>query len=138
MLKATVFPFFPSHPHDCGILTLPSLFFFVCHVHRVEEKTVDGAVRWERLWAKIRSLVCLSVLPLADVVPGGAGHCSCFELFGFDVMVDSRLSRCVVYKQLFFAATTVDFYPRWVVVVVVVVVVMVLWRWSGPRVICRF
>eukprot|EP00752_Nemacystus_decipiens_P002161 g2058.t1 len=59
----------------------------------VEETAVDGAARWERLWAKIRSLVCLSVLPLADVVPGGAEHSSCFELFGFDVMVDSRLSR---------------------------------------------
>ena len=63
---------------------------------RVEGTAVNGAVRWERLWAKIRSLVCLSVLPLADVVPGGAGHSSCFELFGFDVMVDSRLARCGV------------------------------------------
>lgn len=60
---------------------------------RVEESTTHGPERWGRLWAKIRSLVCLSVLPLADVVPGGAGHSSCFELFGFDVMVDSRLSR---------------------------------------------
>lgn len=42
---------------------------------------------------KIRSVVCLSVLPLAGVVPGGPGHASCFELFGFDVMVDSTLTR---------------------------------------------
>ncbi|CAN0382130.1 unnamed protein product, partial [Ectocarpus sp. 12 AP-2014] len=59
----------------------------------VEESSAHGVERWDRLWAKIRSLVCLTVLPLADVVPGGVGHDSCFELFGFDVMVDSRLSR---------------------------------------------
>ncbi|CAM9355606.1 unnamed protein product [Ectocarpus sp. 13 AM-2016] len=58
----------------------------------VEESSAHGVERWDRLWAKIRSLVCLTVLPLADVVPGGVGHDSCFELFGFDVMVDSRLS----------------------------------------------
>ncbi|CAM9772568.1 unnamed protein product [Ectocarpus fasciculatus] len=58
----------------------------------VEESSAHGVERWDRLWAKIRSLVCLTVLPLADVVPGGVGHESCFELFGFDVMVDSRLS----------------------------------------------
>ncbi|CAM9402734.1 unnamed protein product, partial [Laminaria digitata] len=57
----------------------------------VEESTVNGTEKWARLWTKIRSLVCLSVLPLADVVPSGAGHGSCFELFGFDIMVDSRL-----------------------------------------------
>lgn len=65
---------------------------------RVEQQSIaHGAERWQRLWAKICSLVCLTVLPLADVVPDGAGHSSCFELFGFDIMVDSRLSRyCVV------------------------------------------
>ncbi|CAM9136833.1 unnamed protein product, partial [Sphacelaria rigidula] len=59
----------------------------------VEGRSSDGYTRWAKLWTKIRSLVCLSVLPLADVVPGGAGHGSCFELFGFDVLVDSKLSR---------------------------------------------
>lgn len=62
-------------------------------IYRVEESSAHGVERWDRLWAKIRSLVCLTVLPLANVVPGGVGHGSCFELFGFDVMVDSRLSR---------------------------------------------
>ncbi|CAN0269332.1 unnamed protein product, partial [Hapterophycus canaliculatus] len=57
----------------------------------MEHSFPHGAERWQRLWAKICSLVCLTVLPLADVVPGGAGHSSCFELFGFDIMVDSRL-----------------------------------------------
>lgn len=69
---------------------MPVLSVDVC---RVEESSAHGMERWDRLWAKIRSLVCLTVLPLADVVPGGVGHDSCFELFGFDVMVDSRLSR---------------------------------------------
>lgn len=69
------------------------LCIFFCLNPRVEGAGPDGVNRWFRLWTKIRSLVCLSVLPLADVVPGGAGHGSCFELFGFDVMVDSRLKR---------------------------------------------
>ena len=59
----------------------------------MEDSFTDGAERWARLWAKIRSMVCLSVLPLVDVVPGGPEHSSCFELFGFDIMVDSKLSR---------------------------------------------
>lgn len=79
---------------------------------RVEEATTDGSRRWSRLWTKIRSLVCLSVLPLADVVPGGPGHGSCFELFGFDIMVDSKLNRCFCFRTNIFMKILGSVHPQ--------------------------
>ena len=43
---------------------------------------------WEKLWIKIESIIILTCINLAAVMPDM--DC-CFELFGFDVMVDSNM-----------------------------------------------
>lgn len=45
-------------------------------------------MNWEKLWVKIESIIILTVINLAGTIPDL--DC-CFELFGFDVMVDSNL-----------------------------------------------
>ncbi len=45
-------------------------------------------MNWETLWIKIESIIILTLISLAGTVPDL--NC-CFELFGFDIMVDSNL-----------------------------------------------
>jgi hypothetical protein len=45
-------------------------------------------VNWEKLWIKIESIIILTVINLAPSIPNL--DC-CFELLGFDVMIDSNL-----------------------------------------------
>jgi Tubulin-tyrosine ligase family len=45
-------------------------------------------LNWEKLWVKIESIIILTVINLAGSIPDLS--CS-FELFGFDVMVDSNM-----------------------------------------------
>ena len=43
---------------------------------------------WDKLWVKIESIIILTCINLANSIPDL--DC-CFELFGFDVMIDSNL-----------------------------------------------
>lgn len=43
---------------------------------------------WDSLWVRIETIIVLTLLPLAPEVPNLG---CCFELFGFDVIVDSGL-----------------------------------------------
>lgn len=43
---------------------------------------------WDQIWVKIESIIILTIINLAGALPDL--DC-CFELFGFDVMVDSNL-----------------------------------------------
>ena len=45
-------------------------------------------LNWEKLWIKIEQIIILTCLNLASQIPDL--DC-CFELFGFDVIVDSNL-----------------------------------------------
>ena len=48
----------------------------------------DQRLDWETLWVRIETIILLTLLPLAPEVPDLP---CCFELFGFDVLVDSAL-----------------------------------------------
>ena len=52
------------------------------------EDLCDQGLNWEKLWVKIESIIILTVINLAGHIPDL--DC-CFELFGFDIMVDSQL-----------------------------------------------
>jgi hypothetical protein len=48
----------------------------------------DSRLRSPLLWARIRSILCLTLLSIASQMPDAVG---CFELLGYDVIVDENL-----------------------------------------------
>ena len=45
-------------------------------------------MNWEKLWVRIESIITLTAINLAGAMPDL--DC-CFELFGFDIMVDNQM-----------------------------------------------
>ncbi|KAJ3044370.1 putative tubulin polyglutamylase ttll2 [Rhizophlyctis rosea] len=44
---------------------------------------------WERIWRKIQGIIILTLLPVSSEIPANVE--GCFELYGFDVLVDEQM-----------------------------------------------
>ncbi|GAX74993.1 hypothetical protein CEUSTIGMA_g2439.t1 [Chlamydomonas eustigma] len=64
-----------------------------CSLHRLKELLATQGVEWQPLWERIQEVVLVALFAAQDAIP----HCvNSFELFGFDVMIDSSLKVWII------------------------------------------
>ncbi|KAJ3039856.1 putative tubulin polyglutamylase ttll2, partial [Rhizophlyctis rosea] len=59
-------------------------------VGRLREWFLNRGLDWGRVWRRIQGIVILTLLPVSAEVPISGDGC-CFELYGFDVLLDEGL-----------------------------------------------
>ncbi|KAJ3278337.1 putative tubulin polyglutamylase ttll2, partial [Borealophlyctis nickersoniae] len=59
-------------------------------IHRLREYFLEKGVEFETLWAKIKGIIALTLLPVAPDVPADVD--GCFELYGFEINLSPALS----------------------------------------------